>query len=216
MNTLYTDYENVLIGQLKEIPAYHFYGQDPTLSNERTAVELIRYAFENILGWEKDDIKKKLDTYMLTVMRLTKLLKYIEWPVEVKKGNLQYVLYLLYPDDFQMNPQELTVDTYLKILANETNFPKEYFIGTEGFYRYCICFKYAITNFKAFKSVEEIYLFFSSPAGNRFLVKYKIFTPVEILTIDVYDVIHAITEGMEYSDAYYVLYKLTKELKKDS
>lgn len=210
-NSIYIDYENVLIGRHKEIAAYHFYGQEPIDFNQKLAVKLFRYAIENVLGWEKEEAIQKFDGYMIQKMKLGKLLKYIRWPTEIEVGNAAYILHLLYPEDVVFNNRKLVEDLYLRVLNGEMSFPREYFAGNDGFRKYCICFSFLIANYKTFHSVDDIYQFFLSERGNQFLDMHRLKTPKIILSIDICDVIYYVTKQEPGSGFYYGFYKFQRE-----
>lgn len=214
MDALYLDYEDVLIGRRPDIPPDYFFGQKPIDFNQKLAVKLIRYAVEEILGWSKEMALKKLDGYMLRTMRLTKLNKYICWPAEIRIGDPAYILHLLYPNDIKFNKRRLVEELFVRVMDGEMPFPHEYFAGTEGFWKYCVCFSYLVNHYRTFQSVDELYQFFLSEQGNRFLDIHRMRTPRDILSIDMCDVIHCVTSQEPGADFYYGFYKFQKEIQK--
>ena len=214
MDALYLDYEDVLIGRNKDISPVYFHGQKPIDFNEKLAVKLFRYAIEELLGWSREETIKKFDRYMIRQMRLTKLNKYIRWPAEITEGDPAYILHLLYPDDVHFDRRKLVEDLFLRVMDGEMSFPREYFAGTEGFWKYCICFRYLVTHYRTFPSIDALYRFFLSEQGNQFLDIHRLKTPRDILSIDICDVIHSVTTQERGSDLYYGYYKFEKQWKK--
>ena len=49
MDTLYTDYENFLIGNSKDVGKHNFYGAAPGGANQQRALSLLHYALEEVL-----------------------------------------------------------------------------------------------------------------------------------------------------------------------
>lgn len=95
--------------------------------------------------------------------------------------------------------------TYKAVLNSTDNkqFPREYFVGGDGFQRYCFCLKYIIENEKSFSSIEEIYDFFDSSKGKDFLDKFRLKTPAYQFYISIYDAIHNITRDNKLGDFWY-------------
>lgn len=227
MDTCFIDYDDSLIGRIPFVDAYNFYGPEAGGANERKAVECIRYAIEEILEWTPDDAVQKFDSYMIRIMRLDKLLTYINFPVEVPFGNTRYILSLLYPGRIRLDNEKLVEETFETVLESARKkkelkgtdaeerlkqFPREYFSGTEGFRRFCCCIKYILENYKPMSSVEEIYSFFCSPQGKRLLYDFRLKVPADQFSIDMLSVIHYITQEEPDSDLFYCFYSFQKEL----
>lgn len=215
MDYLYVDYDNSLIDRTPEIEAYHFYGAEAALANEKRALRCIRYALEEILQWDADKSIKQFDRYVIKVMRLEKLLSYISFPPEVPFGDPRYILSLLYPDKVRMNQQDLIEEVYERVLKGDgKQFPREYFVGGIGFRRFCFCLKYLIENKKTFTTVEEIYEFFNSAAGKKFLYEYRLKVPADQFAISMMDAIYNITKREPHSTLLYHFYCFQNNLKK--
>lgn len=213
MDYLYVDYDNSLIGRTPEIEAYHFYGAEAALANEKRALRCIRYALEEILQWDADKAIKQFDRYIIKIMKLEKLLTYISFPPEVPFGDPRYILSLLYPDKIRMNQQDLIEEVYERVLKGDgKQFPREYFVGGIGFRRFCFCLKYLLENKKTFTTVEEIYEFFNSAAGKKFLYEYRLKVPADQFAISMTDVIYAITKTEPYSALLYHYYRFQNNL----
>lgn len=213
MDSIFIDYEDSLIGRKNEIGAYQFYGRTPGGANQQRAITVIRYALETLLRWNKADILQKFDEYIIRKMKLTKLLNYIDWPVEVEKGDPHYILYLLFPDDVKMDGHSLAEQTLRYVLDGKGSFPREYFSGTDGYYRYCICIRYLIDNNLVFYNLDDLYSFFLSEKGNAFLEKNRVKVPAEMLGINIIDVLHDLTKDETNSDIIYLFHKFLLEHK---
>ncbi|MEE0108468.1 MAG: hypothetical protein UEK58_06040 [Merdibacter sp.] len=208
MDTIFMDYESLLMGQRKDIGLYNFFGAEPGGANQQRALIVIRYAIEKVLGWSVEDAVLKFDDYMIREMKLERVVDFINYPTEVKSRDPRYILSLLYPSRVRMDLQQMVTDIYKDVLAHEGQFPREYFVGANGFFRYCICLQYLITHYHPVKNLDELYQFLLSSEGNRFLMNYRLKIPAEQLNINLLDCIHELTRDQEYSDLYYSYYSL--------
>lgn len=206
MSDLYNSYDNFLIGR-KRLSAC-FYGDTPGGINEKTALDCLHYMIEYLLKWDRETAVKQFDYYAIKKLKLEKIINYIDFPTNVKKGDTDYILSLLYPKNIRLSSKGMIEKTYKTVLEEGKQFPQEYFSGDEGFERFCICLKYLMLNYKVFSSLEEIYDFFTSPDGNRFLVRYRLKSPAYQLGIKITDAIHNITKNEPDSDTCYYYYKL--------
>ena len=168
MDTCFINYDDSLIGRIPYVDAYNFYGPEPGGANEKKALSCIRYALEKILQWEPEESILKFDDYIIRIMKLEKLIAYIDFPVEVPYGNPRYILSLMYPDKIYIDQEKLVEEIFKSVLDSAQKkseskdkkerlkqFPREYFSGTEGFKRFCFCIKYLIENYKPLSTVEE-------------------------------------------------------------
>jgi hypothetical protein len=210
MDSIYIDYDDSLIGRIPYVDAYNFYGPDPGGANQSKALLCIRYAIENILQWDEEEAVKKFDDYIIREMHLYKIMSYIEFPSEVPFADPKYILSLLYPHRVHMNQEKLIEDIYKEVLeGNGKQFPREYFAGGIGFKRFCFCIKFLLENYKPFDNLEDIYLFFDSANGKKFLYDYRLKVPADQFSINMIDVIRYITQDEADSELVYdyVLFK---------
>lgn len=212
MDSLFLDYENTLIGRQREISPSNFYGPNPGGANQKKALMLIKYAIEKVLCWDMEEAIRKFDCYMITVMHLERVVLYIKRPEEIDANDTRFILSLLYPQRVKMNPQQLIEETYQKVIEGKEQFPRDYFTGTNGFYRFCTCLQYLISNYKPFCCIDDIYAFFTSPVGKKFLFEYRLKVPASQLEIDILDSIHVITSDIENADLYYSFYSFKEQL----
>ena len=204
MDAMAIEYDNSLIGRIPYVDAYNFYGPEAGGANQAKALGCIRYAVEEVLQWDEETAVKKFDEYMIKEMKLYKLMSYIDFPTEVPFGNARYVLSLLYPDRIRMSQEKLIEDIYRGVLdGNGKQFPREYFAGGIGFKRFCYCIKFLLENYMPFSCVEDIYTYFDSPIGKKFLYKYRLKVPADQFAINMLDVIRYITKDEPDSDLVY-------------
>ena len=93
MDTLFYDYENSLIGESKDIGMYNFFGSAAGGANQQRAVACIRYALEEVLGWDVEESIQKFDDYMIKAMKLTRVVDFINYPDEVPDRDPRYILF---------------------------------------------------------------------------------------------------------------------------
>lgn len=209
------EYDDLLIGRRKAFSRDLFYGAEPGGYNEKMALECIRYAIESLLRWDADTAVQKFDSYIIKSLKLDTVLRYIDFPPDLDFGNAKYILSRLYPDRVKLNMQTLTITTLTDILAGKrAQFPRDYFIGPEGFVRYCYCIKHLIEIYVPFNSIPDIYEYFLQPSGNAFLAASKLKIPTYQYKLNVFDAIHRITQKEPDSDLYYYYYSFLKEYNK--
>lgn len=211
MNPLYLDYEQLLLGNAKLLSPFNFYGINPGGVNQKNALSCIRYALEELLGWNLQDCRKKFDRYTIQLMKMDRLVEYIDFPPEIESGDPKYILSLLYPEEIHINQKDLIEQMYQRVINGECQFPREYFLGQNGFYRFCICFCYLITNYCPFSRLESVYEFFTKSDGRKFLDKYRLKIPMEHLNIDILKCIHSITEDNPDSSLFYSYYSFKQK-----
>lgn len=212
MSELFHTYDNYLVGRKKISTC--FTGDIPGGINEKNALECIHYVIEYLLKWDKETTVKRFDNYAIKKMKLDKIIKYIDFPPEIKKGDTDYILSLLYPKNIRISSIGMVERTFKIVLEKGKQFPQDYFSGDDGFDRFCICLKYLMINYKTFSSLDEIYDFFTSSTGNKFLARYRLKSPAYQLGIQIIDALHNITRDEPESEIVYNYYKFreTKDI----
>lgn len=114
-NSLYIAYEDYLIGRVPSLSTYYFYGSDPGGANEKVALQLIKYAIEKLLNWTVDTAVKRFDEYIIKQLKLERIILYIDYPTEVKKGDVEYILSLIYPAKMHLSPRVLSERIFILI-----------------------------------------------------------------------------------------------------
>lgn len=216
MNELFEEYDNILIGNQNDFSLDNFNGVTPGGHNEYQALSCIRYAIEHICAWDEDTAILKFDDYAIESLKLKTLLRFIKFPPELEDDCPKYILHRLYPARVKINFQALAIQTIKDVLSEKrSQYPRDFFVGEEGFRRYCYCIKYLIENYIMFDSIEKIYLFFSSPKGNLLLNEKKLRLATYLYKIDIFDVIYAITKEMPDGELYYNYYCFKREYLKN-
>ena len=151
------EYEEVLIGNRKKISSGYFLFDKK--GNERVALSVVRYAIENLLGWDVHTAIRLFNSNYISFMKLDQMIKYIAFPSDVTKDDTEYILYLLYPKYVDYDVKRYTLRIYKKVMNNECRYPKDYMYGYLGMLRAKICLQYAINQNCLFKSADDLYSF---------------------------------------------------------
>lgn len=215
MSSLFIAYEDFLIGRTSGISNYYFYGTDAGGANENVALSCFRYAIENLLQWSPSVAIRRFDNYIIEQLKLDKIMNYIHFPVEIEKGSAEYILSRLYPQHLRLTQKDLVEKIYIGVLRNSRQFPREYFVGADGFRRFCYCLRYLIVNYLVFYHIEEVYQFFYTKKGIQMLSAFRLRIPAIHLGISLYDAIYAISKDNEDSRLYYCYYKFQEKLKRE-
>ena len=167
------EYEEILIGNRKKISSNYFIFDKK--GNERVALSVIRYAIENLLGWDVHNAIKLFYSNYISFMKLDQMVKYIVFPSDVTKDDTEYILYLLYPKYVDYDIKRYTLRIYEKVMNNEGRYPKDYMYGYLGMLRAKICLQYAINQNLLFKSADDLYNFFASKDCIKYLKQNKLY-----------------------------------------
>lgn len=206
------DYDEMLIGTKKKITT--FINAEPGGGNEVIALNIVRYAIEDILGWTPEEAIKKFDGYIIHKMQLDRVAEYIHYPIEIQGEEPLYILSRLYPKLVHLSPRQLVEKQFEHVLFDHKQFPRDYFVGTEGFFRFCVCMRYLFLNYKRMKNLEEMYTFTLSPEGRRFMSAHRLLSPAIQLDINMADVVYEITKQKPYASVYHARFALALELEK--
>lgn len=144
---------------------------------EENVFEICRYAIRTYSGLKMDELKDGLTEERLEALRLTKLLKKISYPPEVKDKKLAYLLNCFYPEIYPFDFAECVAKYYEKLLESKhQNFPDIYFDRQAGRERVCICLNHLIRTRLSYESIDQLYELFSKKKIHTFLKKYKLYT----------------------------------------
>lgn len=214
MDSIFIDYEDVLIGRCTTIAAYNFFKASERGANHRKALACIHYAIESLLQWDIKEAELKFDEYIIKLMHLEQLVNNIIFPVEVPLGDPRYILHLLYPRQIKYDYAKSVENVFLNVLENNGTFPREYFLGEGGFFRYTTCLSYLLNNYMTFDTLDEVYEFILSNKGRRFLSRNRLWVPADQMGIDLLECIYAATENDPHSLFYYTYYTFCEQRKR--
>ncbi len=167
------EYEEVLIGNKKKISTGYFVFDKK--GNERVAISVIRYAIENLLGWDIQTALRLFNKNYISFMKLDQMIKYIAFPSDVTPDDTEYILYLLYPKHVDYDVKRYTLRIYKKVMNDEGRYPKDYMYGYLGMLRAKICLQYSINQNCVFKSTDDLYAFFASKECIKYLKANKLY-----------------------------------------
>lgn len=225
MEIIIQEYEDTLIERLSNVGSHNFFfGEpeedfqkrlpDPGGSNEKKALMCIRHCIEEILHWDVKTAVGQFDQYIIETMKLSRFVAMIKWPAEVDYGDPRYILHLLYPKEVKINRYEMICRHYEKVMRGECKFHREFFLGPEGFKRFCSCLAYLFKNYKTFSDIGEVFRFITSPEGKVFLGEHKLATPADQYAINVLEATYYIFQDNPLSEVYYYYYKFKDQFKR--
>lgn len=181
------EYEQILIGNKVQFSSKNF--QFGVGGNERAALSVFRYAIEKLLKWNPQEAYRLFNYQICEKMKLTPLLKYIRFPEELTANNTEYIITLLYPKQIKYDFSKYVIQVYKEVAAGQRKYPKTYMFGNKGLIRATVCLRYVLSRQKIFNNTEEMYKYFSSQTGMKFLIDNKLYqlyncfycTPLEYL-----------------------------------
>ena len=161
------------------------YGKRYTLSGTKqdkkdAVLAIIKYVISDVLCWTPDVAVKSFTWDIACQMHLDYLIDtYLECPQDIDKHvDLDYIIYITFPDDVYYDPEEKVIRTYRKVLTGELNrFPKNFFSGENGPYKAAILLLYVIGRFMRVEEgdIEALYDAFANTAAmNQKFKQWKI------------------------------------------
>lgn len=167
------EYTKVLTGEISGFSSYILGGKVPQSQNN--AKIICRLAFEIFLRWTPDDVANRLTLDILKAMKLDTVVPYLDLPDDYfNSGDYTLLAAEIYPGKLSVSERTLVINTYKMVLKGSENggmyrFPKKYFDGNIGLKRAHICFQYLLDNYVFFHNTKEMYEFFSTPTGFKFI-----------------------------------------------
>ena len=181
------------------------------------ALNSIQNVLEKELKWSKEKSFACFDQTIVEQYNLQKMIDIIEYPTNVPKGDLEYVLGLIYPD-MNINYVDMTIKVYEQVINKEIKqFPRAFFDKDKSAYallRFRICLKHIVESFHPVKDVDEMYSFFLSPKGQKVLDQYRLKTPIRFYKIDLIEQIYELTKKEKHAKLYNLYYRFKREMSK--
>lgn len=221
-NRLLYEYEQILMGNRNSFSRSFFPKNQPS-EREKNALAVFKYAIEMFLGWSPYVAKEKLKKPIIRDMRLSKVLTYIDFPVELEPDkDLDYVLSLLYPKQILITKEERILRYYVRLLEQKDRyFVRGYFSESDAREKACICLRYILTNHSKSKSIEQLYNMFSSTrgrgskdegsdienSGKEYLKQYKLDHIASDLYENKLDFLHDALPDSQKNNFLYLYYK---------
>lgn len=186
--------------------------------NERTAIEIFKYVFEEILHWSPTDVQNCMSVEVINKFHLSVPYLKLRFPRELnKRRDYFYVATIVYPDKIHgFSERDAILHLYRNVLASKTGkFPKEYFVENEGELRAKVCLQYVLGNKYFFKNVEELYETFADETkGNKLLEEYKLGKPKRFLFESCLEYAHGSLPARQREPFLYAYYNFLKECRK--
>lgn len=195
------EYEIILMGERSDFSGYFF---EDVYTGENLAIECIRYACEKLLKWTPKQTCVLFNRNTVQMMKLNHAIAHIQFPFELEKHqDIEYVLYRLYPRLVSFSMEDAVINMYKQILAGKVQFPRDYATGHEGIVKLCLCLQYAIDHYHPFHSIREMYFFFASLEGIRFLKKYELYSMMGMLGYEPLTLLHEMLPDEQKSQFYF-------------
>lgn len=181
--TLIADYEQILLGRKKYF-AKSFFSKGAFV-NERNAIMLFKYGFENQLRWSPEEVRDNITLDIITTkLRLGQILRYVQFPPElIKYDNLWYLACMVYPNQIKYDWYKCTIECYESVLTRKgrKKFPKGFFDRSDGHYRACFCLRYKMSNEMQFVSIEDVYRTFGTVGILNKLKRWRLLDPLYLI-----------------------------------
>lgn len=157
------EYEQILLGNTINSRSKFTATYISKNADDRYALHLLRYVFEEILDWSPIVTRTFLSGGLIDMLKLRVVANSIQFPPELSpKTDYFYYAWRMYPEMVHITQRELTLNVYEKVLQGMLiKYPKGFFLKLHGEINKAICLNYAIEQYLHPGSIEEIYKFFS-------------------------------------------------------
>ena len=214
MNEIIREYDNILIGNKTDYSSYLF--KKGAAKAEETALSIIRYALSYYLSSNTDYLSEVVNNDLMKEMKLYPLIRSIKTlPLEYKKSNEYTYLIGLAFKSKNSTVREHTIYTFSKVVGlgvrkseGISNFPKDFFSGTQGKIRAGICLQYLISRVASSKTIHDLYYMFSDTEGWELLDKYMLLRPCKDFFVTPVDYLHFALPDKNKDDLFHAYYRL--------
>lgn len=215
-NLIY-EYQQMLLDEDKTFPSGYFTEKnaDHKRKNEVSAIAVIKYAIENLLGWTPEQMQRNLNYGIICKLRLRHFLDYIDFQPEVNVDkDFDAIAAKIYPDRIRIDERALVIKTFERALSGEiSKLPKAFFEDKSGRDRAIICLNYVISQKCVFNDIQDVYAFFVSPQGKRFIQHNRLSSAQRLLWESPLDYIHDSLNEADRNEVWFHYYKLFEKLK---
>lgn len=201
-----SDYLSVISHERKKLSRWYFSQSSPE-SNQNLVIYLLHHVFEKMLCWSPERTMANITIELLKRLKLDNLINdYIDYPNfmtlanrEIKgrtyKGDVQYIVHLMYPDKFPIDEEQEIIKTYHAILdGRQRFFGKGMFEGAEGIERANVLLRHALQLFFLPRSdittIEDLYELFSKSSILEDLKRVKLDAVSEMLYLHPIEYLH--------------------------
>lgn len=218
--SLITEYEKVLTGEIKAITSSFFDNCTP-MQKEKYAVIIIRYALRNLMQLTPEQALLTVNKELLYKLKLAPFLRYIRYPYNLPDDSWFYVVFLCYPNTYLDKKEKLILYIYQKTLTKESRLPTDFFIGEQGKETTAIAFRYQLDFID--NTIDELYEIFSvDKDAKRFLTPLKLANAIGTCFKNALDMLHYSLPPYMRSNLWYNYYNFKsaytekrRELKKE-
>lgn len=206
---MYTEKEKLLIYFYDDyllndtpIPPYFL----SVASVNENVLTIMRYAFEHLVRWTPKEVMENMDAEIIDKLKLRDLINRLEIPPYYNRDDYYFYAHLMYPNERFLDEESMIRKQYEDILSGKVQrFPRGFIEGDDGEKRISICFRYILEK-EGFKSIEDIYNFFSTAEGNKLLKKYNLDIAKRNHFEKTIDFVHAtLSENQRDDDLYHYL-----------
>ena len=206
---MYTEKEKLLIYLYDDyllndnpIPPYYL---SPAQVNESVLI-IMRYAFEKLVRWTPREVMENMDAEIIEKLKLKDLINRLEIPQYYEHDDYYYYAHMMYPEEKFLDEESMIRKHYEDILSGKIQrFPRGFIEGDEGEKRISICFRYILEK-EGFKSIDDIYYYFSTAEGNKLLKRYNLDIAKRNHYEKTIDFVHAtLSESQRNYDLYHYL-----------
>ena len=211
LSSVIYEYEQILLGKNKAFVNSF----DNDLPNEKVLVHLWRYVIEELLHWDSQQAVSYMTMDTVYQMHLQNTIKKIQTPPGISSEKLPlYVLSLCYPNQIKYTIQKQVVDEYERVLSSPTaKFAKNYFDDAQALQKAVFCMNYAISQFLADLSINELYaLFADTKKSSKWLEQVKLLELQQALFDSPLELLHY--TSYRNSNFLYFSYKLNNQVMK--
>lgn len=169
------NYDQVLLGNEKRLCTYFYEdGNNYTQSSPKeTALDILRYAVEDLLRWTPRMMVDSFNGEVIKDMKLDSVIQTLnrEFPVQLdKKRDYYWYAHLLYPKEIPLTDDDLTIKAYKDVLNGKAKrLQKGFLEGDEGEGRIRLCLQYYLSTL-GINSIRGLYYDFSI-RGNKILTQ---------------------------------------------
>lgn len=182
MQSEYLLYDQLLIGKKETMGKEMFEStvngrKEYNEIDEQKTIKVLKYALEYYMGWTPEQVQANLSFDILRRLKLEGIiLQRIKFPLELDdRYILNYIIHLLYPERYSYDQKQAIINYYDGILDGKIKrFKKGFFSADEGKYRADICLRRMLQRCGVYTNVRQLYDLFSSTAGRKKLVEYKL------------------------------------------
>lgn len=175
LNTLLcAEYEEILTGKRTQLSNSLL----KKYSNSKYYVPMMRYVFEEMLGWSPEDVRLYISMDVIRALKLEMIINMVDIPNVVNlEEDTGYLAHLLYPERYPFDYTTAVLTEYKRRTegGGDGNLKKGFFDDEKGRIAARICLRYAIEHHLQVVSSDRIYEFFAdTEKATDFILEHKL------------------------------------------